>query len=72
VSSYVVLCSLVPQGGLIICLPPSEGVIISEQIMNLNRPGGLSNGGGEKQTGAGLKTDYITEELARRSMKQST
>jgi len=61
VSSYV-LCSPVPHGGLIICprvLPPSEGVIISEQIMNLNRPpGGLSDGGGEKQTGAGLKTDY--------------
>ena len=41
-SSNVVLCSLVPHGGLIICprvLPPSEEFIISEQIMNLNRPG---------------------------------
>jgi hypothetical protein len=32
--------------------------------MNLNRPGGVSDEGREKQVGAGLKTDYITEKLA--------
>jgi hypothetical protein len=39
--------------------------------MNLNRPGGLSDGGREKPVAAGLKTDYITEELAWRSKEPS-
>jgi hypothetical protein len=32
--------------------------------MNLKRPGGFIGQGREKRVGAGLETDYITEELA--------